>query len=715
MTAAGPMHLDEPHAGDPALAAPELLASAPFAPVSRAPPALSADAEHPTLTGSSKETRPPSPAYQVTLSEFEVLDGDAGRSLGKGSFGVVRSVRRKATGDVYALKTMRKIEVIEGDLIDQVEREVQVQRNLKHENVLRLYKHFEDNDTVYLLLEYCAKGELYQLLRTCRGRRFTEDVAKHYFVQVARGLAYLHSQNIVHRDLKPENLLVNHDDVLKIADFGWCAVSSVTRTTFCGTLDYLAPEMIQGRGHNHTLDIWSLGILLYEMVVGRPPFQSTNHVMLITKILEMQLRFPVFVPPGVCDLVKRLLRKEPGERMPLDQVLSHWWVLGHSGETLVNESDQRIRDASPSPQPEEAVRRVLPTALPLSTPAACRAISVTREEVQSAAWKPKPASMLPPQLAPQASPREGGIGGAGDTAGLAAQQPQVTPGVAVSMAVNSAASRPAHGTSIVAQPPVRLQPPSTPSAPSCRAVATQGARTAAQVQAALVPQASLVSQQAARQNASAPQTPVQQLRYVETGKGIRTANATSVSANPSGGVGFSGCNSMTSVSQAPLASVVVDGRSPQMASGRRKSRAESPGVTQSPTRRPRSSGLPQAPLPTRTVRTDLTSGSAVPSQGVALASGPSPNGSAAAPAAASATALPAAPATPAQQPRQLRPRVTAAGGYPLPSSPKPVTTGRSLSPVAPAAVASAGAAGLGHRAGPVARAIPGNASVVRWP
>lgn len=282
--------------------------------------------------------RPDSPGPDVRLDDFEVVDGDAGRSLGKGSFGVVRRIRRKGTCDVFALKTMQKIEVIEGELIDQVEREIQVQRNLKHDNVLRLYRHFEDAETVYLLLEYCAKGELYQLLRSRKGRRFPEPVAKHYFMQVVSGLRYLHSQSIVHRDLKPENLLVNHNDVLKIADFGWCAFATTVRTTFCGTLDYLAPEMIQGRGHDHTLDTWSLGVLLYEMVVGRPPFQSTNHVMLIAKILSAELRFPAFVPAEVSDLVTRLLQKEPPERLPLDRVLKHVWLLDGDRSQILGQS-----------------------------------------------------------------------------------------------------------------------------------------------------------------------------------------------------------------------------------------------------------------------------------------------------------------------------------------------------------------------------------------
>lgn len=294
--------------------------------------------------------RPQSPGPQVTLDEFEVLDDDAGRSLGKGSFGVVRRIRRKGTGDIFALKTMQKIEVIEGDLIDQVEREIQVQRTLKHENVLRLYKHFEDAESVYLLLEYCAKGELYQLLRTRRGRRFPEDVAQHYFMQTARGLQYLHSRNIVHRDLKPENLLVNHDDVLKIADFGWCAVSDNMRTTFCGTLDYLAPEMVQGQGHNHTLDLWSLGVLLYEMVVGRPPFQSTDHSQLISKILSLDIKCPAFIPLEVQELVKALLQKDPAERLALDLVLRSRWCVRKLTPTTAN-SQEKLGERAASMSP----------------------------------------------------------------------------------------------------------------------------------------------------------------------------------------------------------------------------------------------------------------------------------------------------------------------------------------------------------------------------
>jgi serine/threonine protein kinase len=263
----------------------------------------------------------------LSLDDFELLDTQ--ESLGKGSFGVVQKIRRKGTNKIFALKSMRKHEVIDGNLVDQVELEIQVQRTLKHKNVLRLYRHFEDAETVFLLLEFCSKGELYQILRTQKNRRFNEGMACSYFVQAAEGLMYLHSKNVVHRDIKPENLLVDAGDVLKIGDFGWCAVSETLRTTFCGTLDYLAPEMIQGHGHDHTLDVWSAGVLLYEMVVGRPPFQSTNHGQLIAKILQLELQFPTVATRQLQELVRSLLKREPRDRLPLAQALRHPWVQHH--------------------------------------------------------------------------------------------------------------------------------------------------------------------------------------------------------------------------------------------------------------------------------------------------------------------------------------------------------------------------------------------------
>jgi len=629
-------------------------------------------------------TRPKSPG-EVALNDFEVLDVDAGRSLSKGSFGLVRRIRRKGTDDVYALKTMQKLEVIEGELIDQVEREIQWQGQLKHENVLRLYTHFEDADSVYLLLEYCAKGELYQLLRTRRGRRFTEADAQHYFVQVTRGLQYLHGRKIVHRDLKPENLLVDHDDVLKIADFGWCADSSVRRTTFCGTPDYLAPEMVEEIGHDHRLDIWSLGVLLYEMVVGRPPFQSTNHALLISKIIAAELRYPPFVPQGFRDLVGRLLQKDPEERLPLDRVLRHGWVVAGSANTVntsVAPSCKLLRE-TPKCASSACMEAPLAQRRPQFTPAASRANSASCEET--------PASSR--ILIPQASPRDGCRGLGKSISGFSNQlQLQHAPAATVlpSGGVNGRTTTISNLSSSAAQPlAVRAQAPSSPpSANAYRAPAGQhcSARLASQLKPAQVP----------RHNKSAPQTPVQQAPF----RSVRTAAVVAGTAPGRGGGGAAVTTAVSTTSMAESGNL---------------SRRDRLGTGLAQARRPRSSGTQQSlhAIAQGARSADLAATSLAPSQ----QSLGSITGSA-------AIAASAAPLTPALQMRSAQQRVTQVAGYPVPSSPKPCPANRSLSPVgmpqqpAISAVSSAVSSTIAGYGGPrppgtMARAVPGIALVRR--
>merc|ERR1719420_2641516 len=152
----------------------------------------------------SRDSRDVRDVEEETRFTVDMLEPVEDSRLGRGSFGEVQKVRRKGTSKIYALKTIKKSDVLEGNLIDQVEREIEVQKSLKHRNVLRLYQHFEDQDSVFLLLEYCAKGELYQIMRTRKGRRFPEPLACKYFCQVVDGLRYLHSRKIIHRDIKPE-------------------------------------------------------------------------------------------------------------------------------------------------------------------------------------------------------------------------------------------------------------------------------------------------------------------------------------------------------------------------------------------------------------------------------------------------------------------------------------------------------------------------------
>ncbi|MCJ1307401.1 spindle assembly checkpoint kinase [Agyrium rufum] len=256
---------------------------------------------------------------------------DIGKPLGKGKFGRVYLTREKTTGFVCALKVLHKSELQQGRVEKQVRREIEIQSNLRHPNVLRLFGHFHDTKRIFLILEFAGKGELYKHLR--RENRFPEWKAAQYIAQMAAALKYMHKKNVMHRDIKPENILVGIHGELKIADFGWSVhAPNNRRNTMCGTLDYLPPEMLKGGSQdNHytkAVDLWSLGVLTYEFLVGEAPFEDTP-LMTQRKIARCDLTIPSFLSPEARDLIKRLLVLDPEQRLSLDQVQEHPWIIKH--------------------------------------------------------------------------------------------------------------------------------------------------------------------------------------------------------------------------------------------------------------------------------------------------------------------------------------------------------------------------------------------------
>ncbi len=141
-------------------------------------------------------------------------------------------------------------------------------------------------------------------------------------------LSYLHKKHIIHRDIKPENILLGFDNIIKISDFGWSVhAPSSRRTTMCGTLDYLPPEMVEAKDHDEKVDIWALGILMYEFLVGNPPFEENGHSATYRRIAKVDLRMPSFVAPDAADLIKKLLQHDPEKRFPLEQIPQHPWIV----------------------------------------------------------------------------------------------------------------------------------------------------------------------------------------------------------------------------------------------------------------------------------------------------------------------------------------------------------------------------------------------------
>jgi len=287
-----------------------------------------------SLAGAASENREPANAVHRAKQETDASvqtmrwtldDFEIGRPLGTGKFGRVYLAREKRTHFVVALKVLYKCQLQNANVEHQIRREIEIQAHLRHPNILRLYGYFYDQSRVYIVLEYAPNGELFRVLR--QRERFDDRTAASYIVKLCDAISYCHSKHVIHRDIKPENILVGTNGELKIADFGWSVHAPTSRrTTLCGTLDYLPPEMVEGRAHDESVDVWSLGVLLYEFLVGAPPFEAPGQTDTCRRIKGVDLRFPEFVAPPARDLIERLLQHDPQRRMPLGDVRRHAWV-----------------------------------------------------------------------------------------------------------------------------------------------------------------------------------------------------------------------------------------------------------------------------------------------------------------------------------------------------------------------------------------------------
>lgn len=211
--------------------------------------------------------------------------------LGSGAFGKVYKVSSKLTNNVYALKVLSKNQITNLKLTEQLKKEIAIIAKCNHENIIKLYGAFEDKSYIYLIMELANDSTLFSKLK--KSKKLSEMQTAIYLADIVRALIYLHSQKpaIIHRDLKPENILLN-EGRCKIADFGWSNITDEFRNTFCGTPDYLAPEMIIGTGHDEKLDVWTIGVMMYELIEGQPPFtakEKINDARVMQKLIEKNI------------------------------------------------------------------------------------------------------------------------------------------------------------------------------------------------------------------------------------------------------------------------------------------------------------------------------------------------------------------------------------------------------------------------------------------
>lgn len=304
-------------------------------------------------SGSTEETKAPSAAPRETRGtlysakkgeEVCLEDFSCKKIVGQGSFGKVFLVEKKDTHKLYAMKSLRKDVIMENDQVESTKLEKEILLKADHPFFVKMAYIFQTDQKIYFVMNFVRGGELFTHLQN--EKRFTEDRAKFYAAQIISAIGHLHDQKIIYRDIKPENILMGEDGYLNLADFG-LAKEMKNRdftTSFCGTPEYLAPEIIQSKGHHHAVDWWSIGILVYEMIVGFPPFYHSNQQTMYELIEKYPVRFPdpvkhkIPMSDEVKDLISKLLEKDPKDRIGTEggheEISSHPWFEGFDFEKL---------------------------------------------------------------------------------------------------------------------------------------------------------------------------------------------------------------------------------------------------------------------------------------------------------------------------------------------------------------------------------------------
>ena len=261
----------------------------------------------------------------VGLDDFELL-----KLVGQGAFGKVYQVRRKCTSDIYAMKVMRKDKILEKNHAEYMKAERDILTKVDHPFVVQLRYSFQTKYRLYLVLDFVNGGHLF--FQLYQQGLFREELGRIYTAEIVSAVAHLHANGIMHRDLKPENILLDAHGHAMLTDFGLAKEfdENTRSNSMCGTVEYMAPEIVQGRGHDKAADWWSVGILLFEMLTGKPPFFGGNRDKIQQKIVKEKMKLPTYLSSEVHSLLKGLLHKEAGRRLGSgpggsDEIKNHKW------------------------------------------------------------------------------------------------------------------------------------------------------------------------------------------------------------------------------------------------------------------------------------------------------------------------------------------------------------------------------------------------------
>ena len=272
----------------------------------------------------------PESAQKGLEREVKITDFDIIKELGSGSFGNVYLVRHKVTKAEYAIKAIDKRNKTNQEEKPYFRREVEVMYKVHHKNVVKLFGHFEDNNYCYFIMEYISKGNVYNLLPTDKKKRLSTKVCSFIIRDIISAVYFLHHMHppIIHRDIKPENVLLGDNLVAKLTDFGWSNYmrDDEKRTTVCGTPIYLAPEIMEEKEHDEAVDLWCIGVLLFELVTATPPFLGNDLDTLKENVLKLKINWPKDINVDAKNLIMKILKLEPKQRLPLEEMIKHPFI-----------------------------------------------------------------------------------------------------------------------------------------------------------------------------------------------------------------------------------------------------------------------------------------------------------------------------------------------------------------------------------------------------
>ena len=272
----------------------------------------------------------PESAQKGLEREVKITDFDIIKELGSGSFGNVYLVRHKVTKAEYAIKAIDKRNKTNQEEKPYFRREVEVMYKVHHKNVVKLFGHFEDNNYCYFIMEYISKGNVYNLLPTDKKKRLSTKVCSFIIRDIISAVYFLHHMHppIIHRDIKPENVLLGDNLVAKLTDFGWSNYTrdDEKRTTVCGTPIYLAPEIMEEKEHDEAVDLWCIGVLLFELVTATPPFLGNDLDTLKENVLKLKINWPKDINVDAKNLIMKILKLDPKQRLPLEEMIKHPFI-----------------------------------------------------------------------------------------------------------------------------------------------------------------------------------------------------------------------------------------------------------------------------------------------------------------------------------------------------------------------------------------------------